>query len=69
MTTDPWRTGPVGSSNMEILMHLGMNLTQDTIWNGAGVREMDRPLTQAEARRVQEVQSKEEIVNERFWWM
>jgi hypothetical protein len=30
---------------------------------------MDRPLTQAEARRIQEDQSKEEITKERFWRM
>jgi hypothetical protein len=30
---------------------------------------MDLPLTQTEARRVQEDKSKEEIVKERFWRM
>jgi hypothetical protein len=33
------------------------------------VREMGRPLTQAEARRIQEGQSKEAIAKERFWRM
>jgi hypothetical protein len=46
-----------------------LNLTQDTIRNAARFREMDRPLTQAEARRIQEGQSKEEIAKERFWRM
>jgi hypothetical protein len=30
---------------------------------------MDHPLTQSETRRVQEGQTKEEMVKERFWWM
>jgi hypothetical protein len=46
-----------------------LNLTQDTIWNAERTREMDCPLTQAQARRVQEGQSKEEIAKERFWRM
>ena len=54
-------------SEIEDLQYL--NLTQDTIWNTARVREMDRPLTQAEARRIQEDQSKEVIAKERFWRM
>jgi hypothetical protein len=32
LVTDPWRTDPVGSSNMEILMNLGRECLQ-TIWN------------------------------------
>jgi hypothetical protein len=43
-----------------------LNLTQDTIWNTTRSREMDHPLTKVESRRVQEGQSKEEIVKERF---
>jgi hypothetical protein len=46
-----------------------LNLTQDALWNAARTREMDRPLTQGEARRVQEGQSKEAIVKERLWRM
>ena len=46
-----------------------MNLTQDVVWNVVRTREMDRPLTQAEARRIREDQSKEEIAKERFWRM
>jgi hypothetical protein len=42
-------------SEIEGLQYL--NLTQDTIWNTAKTREMDRPLTQAESRTVQEGQS------------
>ena len=53
-------------SEIEGLQYL--NLTQDAtaIWNDARTREMNRPLTQAEARRVQEGQSQEEIAKERF---
>jgi hypothetical protein len=43
-------------SEIENLQYL--NLTQDTIWNTARAREMDCPLTQTEARRIQEDQSK-----------
>jgi hypothetical protein len=53
-------------SEIEGLQYL--NLTQDAtaIWNDARTREMNRPLTQVEARRVQEGQSQEEIAKERF---
>ena len=44
-----------------------LNLTQDAIWNAARDRELQRPLTQAENRRIQEGQSKETIAKERFW--
>jgi hypothetical protein len=44
-------------------------LTQDAVWNAARTREMDRPLTQREAIRIQAGQSKEEIAKERFWRM
>jgi hypothetical protein len=54
-------------SEIEGLQYL--NLKQDAIWNAARTREMDRPLTQGEARRVQEGQSKEAIAKERFWRM
>ncbi len=34
MTTDPWRTDPVDSSNMKILMNLGRKMPSDTLeWN------------------------------------
>ena len=43
-----------------------LNLTQDTIWNNARDREIKRPLTQAEERKIQEVQSRETVGEERF---
>ena len=49
-------------SEIEDLQYL--NITQDTIWNVARVREMDSPLTQAESRRFQESQSKEAIAKD-----
>ena len=49
-------------SEIEGLQYL--NLTQDTIRNAAS--EMDRPLTQAEARRIEEGHSKEAIAKEKF---
>jgi hypothetical protein len=54
-------------SEIEGLQYL--NVTQDAIWNAARTREMDRSLTQGEARRVTEGQSKEAIAKERFWRM
>jgi hypothetical protein len=54
-------------SEIEGLQYL--NLTQDAIWNAARTHEMDRPLTQGEARRVQEGPSKEAIAKDRFWRM
>jgi hypothetical protein len=42
------------------------NLTQDAIWNTARTHEIDRPLAQPEARRVQEGQSKEVVSKEIF---
>jgi hypothetical protein len=54
-------------SEIEGLQYL--NLTQDTIWNAARARDMDRPLTQTETRRVREGQSKEEIAKKIFWRM
>ena len=44
-----------------------LNLTQDAIWNAARDRELQRPLTQAENRRIQEGQTKEAVAKERFW--
>jgi hypothetical protein len=56
-------------SEIEVLQYL--NLTQDVIWNTGRTCEMDHPvpLTQTEYRRIQEDQSKEGIVKERFWWI
>jgi len=51
-------------SEIEGLQYL--NLTQDTIWNTARDREVNRPLTQTEDRRIQEGQSKEVVAKERF---
>ena len=51
-------------SEIEVLQYL--NLTQDVIWNTARTHEMNRPLTQTEDRRIQEVLSKEVITKERF---
>jgi ribonuclease HI len=43
-----------------------LNLTQDTIWNVARVREMTRPLTPVEDRRIKEGIPKETVVKESF---
>ena len=52
-------------SEIEGLQYL--NLTQDTIWNTGRDREMQRPPTQPENRRIQGGQSKEAVAKERFW--
>ncbi len=41
----------------------------DTIWNAARAREMTRPLTPVEDRRIKEGIPKETVVKESFWWM
>ncbi len=46
-----------------------LNLTQDTIWNVARAREMVRPLTPVEDRRIKEGIPKETVVKESFWRM
>jgi hypothetical protein len=51
-------------SEIEGLKYL--NLTQDTTWNTVRDREMKCPLTQAEGRKIQEGQPKEEVARERF---
>ncbi len=51
-------------SEIEDLQYL--NLTQDTIWNTTRDREMKRPLTQEEDRKIQEGQPKEVVAKERF---
>jgi hypothetical protein len=43
-----------------------LNLTRNTIWNHARDRELKRPLTQTEERKIQEGQSREAIEMERF---
>jgi hypothetical protein len=52
-------------TEIEVLQYL--NLTQDTIWNTARDREIRRPLTQAENKRIQGGQSRESVVKKRFW--
>ena len=44
-----------------------LNLTQDSIWNNARDREMQRPLLQAEEKKIQECQSRETVAKKRFW--
>jgi hypothetical protein len=46
-----------------------LNLTQDTIWNAARAREMARPLTTVEDRRLKEGIPRETVVKESFWRM
>jgi hypothetical protein len=46
-----------------------LNLTQETIWNVALTREMDRPLTPGEERRIKGGIPKETVVKESFWRM
>jgi ribonuclease HI len=46
-----------------------LNLTQETIWNAARAREMARPLTPGEERRIKEGIPKETVVKESFWRM
>jgi len=46
-----------------------LNLTQDTIWNAARDRELARPLTQVEDRRIREGSPRETVVKESFWWI
>jgi hypothetical protein len=52
-------------SEIEGLQYL--NFTQDTIRNAARDREMKSPLTQTEARKIQEGQPQEVVTRERFW--
>jgi hypothetical protein len=46
-----------------------LNLTQETIWNETRSREMSRPLTSGEERRIKEGIPKETVVKESFWRM
>jgi hypothetical protein len=55
------------TSDFEDIQYL--NLTQETIWNAARVREMARPLTPVEDRRIKEGIPRETVVKESFWRM
>ena len=44
-----------------------LNLTQETIWNEARVREMSRPLTPVQHERIKEGISRETVMKESFW--
>ena len=46
-----------------------LNLTQDTIWNAARAREMARPLTSGEQRKIEEGIPRETVMKESFWRM
>jgi hypothetical protein len=46
-----------------------LNLTQETIWNAARAREMDRPLTSVEHKRIKEGIPRETVLQESFWRM
>ena len=52
------------SLEMEDLEYL--NITQDTIWNAARVRELTHPLTLEDSKRILEDQSRETLAKERF---
>jgi hypothetical protein len=55
------------TSDFEDIQYL--NLTQETIWNATRAREMARPLTPVEDRRIKEGIPRETVVKESFWWM
>ena len=46
-----------------------LNLTQETIWNAARSREMARPLTPVENKRIKEGIPRETVMKESFWRM
>jgi hypothetical protein len=46
-----------------------LNLTQETIWNAVRAREMARPLTSVEYKRIKEGIPRETVFQESFWWM
>ena len=46
-----------------------LNLTQETIWNAARAREMARPLTAGEQRKIDEGVPRETVMKESFWRM
>ena len=55
------------TSDFEDIQYL--NLTQETIWNAARVREMAHPLTTAEHKRIKEGIPRETVMKESFWRM
>jgi hypothetical protein len=55
------------TSDFEDIQYL--NLTQETIWNAARAREMARPLTPAEHKRIKEGIPRETVMKESFWRM
>ena len=55
------------TSDFEDIQYL--NLTQETIWNAARVREMDHPLTPVENKRIKEGIPRETVMKESFWRM
>jgi hypothetical protein len=55
------------TSDFEDIRYL--NLTQETIWNAARTREMARPLTPVENKRIQEGIPRETVMKESFWRM
>jgi hypothetical protein len=52
------------TSDFEDIQYL--NLTQETIWNAARVREMAHPLTPVEDRRIKEGTPRETVMKESF---
>ena len=46
-----------------------LNLTQETVWNAARDREMARPLTPVERRKIEEGTPREAVLQESFWRM
>ena len=55
------------TSDFEDVQYL--NLTQETIWKAARAREMARPLTPAEHKRIKEGIPRETVMKESFWRM
>ena len=52
------------TSDFEDIQYL--NLTQETIWNAARVREMTHPLTPVENKRIKEGIPRETVMKESF---
>jgi hypothetical protein len=55
------------TSDFEDIQYL--NLTQETMWNAVRVREMARPLTPVEHKRIKEGIPREIVMQESFWRM
>ncbi len=55
------------TSDFEDVQYL--NLTQDMIWNAARTREMGRPLTPVEQKKIREGVPRETVMQESFWRM